>query len=118
MTGRPVRRHQGSGRCRLDRSILESQEVDHQIPAVGQMEAEPVPALLVGGQLVGAELLIELADPPDFDGRLGAGQLHQPMGFQVGKGDVIRSLPRGGPFLTEPVRPVDDRGFPRSELQP
>ena len=111
----PARIHIGSGGIRVRRAVLAAQAEQHQLRAVGELQAEPVPAALFGRELVREELVVHprqafhreaLPVDLDFPGRC-----------QPRERNVVRrpSLARG--LLAHAVHPVYHRRLLRAQIQ-
>ena len=71
------------------------EEVRHQVPPVGEVQAEPVPARLVLGELVGSEFLVEPTRPRHRDpspGYLSSPPQHRITSYNVCYTKLLRAV--------------------------
>ena len=107
MGGATLRVHQRAARARIACAIGAPQLVEHQLAAIGQLQRQPVPALLLALQEAGAELVIHPAVARHFKPLAvhgdGAARGHARERVVVGRVAGLR------PLLTDAVQSVDDR---------
>ena len=107
--------HERAGRERVGVPVDAAQAVQHQLGAVVELQAEPVPARLLGRQLVGEELVVHPREPLDLEPL--PLDLEGARGDQARERDVVRRAagPRG--LLAHAVDAVDDGGFRRAQRE-
>src|SRR5262245_40203950 len=90
---------------RIDASVLAPKVKQHQLAAVVQLRAEPVPADLVRRELVGEEFMVHPGQPGN-----GVALAFEPEGAGSAEPrlrEVVGSPPGPCRFLADPVLPMD-----------
>ncbi len=101
----------------INAAVLASQQKDHHIAAIGQLEAEPVPTDGTGRQGRGTELMVHPAQPLHGNRRLTRDG-HGPGRLETGQGIVATGALGRGPLAAVSVDAVPHRRLDGRERQP
>src|SRR5579883_1412861 len=88
---------------------------EHQLAAVVELKAEPIPAGLFGGHLVGEEFVVHPGQPGDRKG--SPAEKNGSLRIEPRQRIVMRSLPRAGGFLANAIFAVNNRWFFRMQRE-
>src|SRR5216684_1598558 len=101
-----LRVHVSPGRVGINRTVRTANVKEHELGVIGELEAQPIPARLIGLKLVSKELVVHPAGAAHFEAL--AAQFDRAEGRKARKRNVVRRAARTVRLLADTIFTVND----------